>query len=129
MRDDYLSSGDPTIQDPTNIPDEFDDILDHKALAFQYCEASYDVWMSMQDQFTEPNRILEERYSVYFLNFFWTKTNQNPDRNNLKIQNEVEELKKKYAAKKTEYQNLKTCVVSPFSTSQMTRFSLSCSQT
>jgi kinetochore protein NDC80 len=57
-----MASGHPSIQDPASIPEEFDDPLDHKALAFQYIEETYTLWLDLQDDFTEMNQIMEERY-------------------------------------------------------------------
>ncbi|KAL0947142.1 hypothetical protein HGRIS_013270 [Hohenbuehelia grisea] len=58
----YLSSGHPTLQDPSLVPEEFDDAFDHAALAFDYYEQSYLVWLDGQDEFPEANQALEERY-------------------------------------------------------------------
>lgn len=62
MRNEYLSSGHATIQDPSQVPDEFDDPFDHKALAFQYQEETYTLWLDLEDDFTEWKQIMEERY-------------------------------------------------------------------
>jgi kinetochore protein NDC80 len=60
-----MVSGHPTIQDPASVPEEFDDPLDRKALAFQYIEETYTLWLDLQDDFTEWNQIIEERYREY----------------------------------------------------------------
>jgi len=62
MRTEYLYSGHPTIQDPAHVPEEFDDPFDHKALAFQYHEETYTLWLDGQDDFVEWNQVMEERY-------------------------------------------------------------------
>ncbi|KAJ3511680.1 hypothetical protein NLJ89_g3955 [Agrocybe chaxingu] len=62
MRTDYLCSGHPTIQNPEHVPEEFDDPFDHKALAFQYLEETYTLWLDLQDDFTEWNQAMEGRY-------------------------------------------------------------------
>lgn len=65
MRNEYLISGHPTIQDSSHVPEEFDDPLDHKALAFLYNEETYTSWLDNQDDFTECNQMMEERYRMY----------------------------------------------------------------
>ncbi|KAF8874629.1 HEC/Ndc80p family-domain-containing protein [Gymnopilus junonius] len=62
MRNEYMFSGHPTIQDPEHVPEEFDDPYDHKALAFQYQEETYILWLDLQDDFSEWKQIMEERY-------------------------------------------------------------------
>lgn len=60
----YLQSGDPTLQDPDAVPEEFDDVIHHQALAFSHMIAAYEVFLAGQDVFPEQERILEERYSM-----------------------------------------------------------------
>lgn len=62
LRDEYFSSGDPTLQDASRIPDEFDDPMDHYALAFQYYGHAYEMWLDQFDEFIEANEELESRY-------------------------------------------------------------------
>jgi len=69
MRTEYLYSGHPTIQDPAHVPEEFDDPYDHKALAFQYHEETYTLWLDGQDDFVEWNQVMEERYSKHLFLF------------------------------------------------------------
>ncbi|CAK5279591.1 unnamed protein product [Mycena citricolor] len=59
----YEGSGDPTLQIAENIPDEFEDPMDHQALAFEYYEQAYALWMNMVDDFVEPKQSLEDRYA------------------------------------------------------------------
>ena len=62
----YIQSGDPTLQDPDSVPEEFDDILHHQALAFAHYTAAYEVFLDGQDVYPEQERIIiEERYSMY----------------------------------------------------------------
>lgn len=70
-----MSSGHPTLQIPSDIPEEFDDPCDHRALAFDYFEQAYTVWLDLIDDFVEPNQYLEDRYGrlpihVYLLMIF-----------------------------------------------------------
>ncbi|KAF7331687.1 putative kinetochore protein NDC80 [Mycena kentingensis (nom. inval.)] len=59
----YTTSGDPTLQDPESVPEEFEEHWDHHALAFDYYDQAYALWLDMQDDFVEPNQYLEERYA------------------------------------------------------------------
>ncbi|KAJ7752073.1 HEC/Ndc80p family-domain-containing protein [Mycena metata] len=59
----YETSGDPTLQIPSDIPEEFDDPWDHQALAFDYYDQAYTIWLDMVDDFVEPNQNLEDRYA------------------------------------------------------------------
>ena len=63
LREEYVMSGHPTIQQPSRVPEEFDDINDHCALAFEYYENTYADWLDMKDDFEKYRPILEERYS------------------------------------------------------------------
>lgn len=62
MRNEYLASGHPTIQDPEHVPDKFDDPFHQKALEFQYYEETYTAWLDGRDDFTPWNEMMEERY-------------------------------------------------------------------
>ncbi|KAJ7109161.1 HEC/Ndc80p family-domain-containing protein [Mycena epipterygia] len=59
----YETSGDPTLQVISGVPEEFDDPWDHQALAFDYYEQAYLIWLDMVDDFVEPNQNLEDRYA------------------------------------------------------------------
>ena len=63
LRDEYFSSGHPTLQDTSRIPEEFEDPMDHQALAFQYYEHAYEMWLNELDEFVEANEDLDFRYS------------------------------------------------------------------
>ncbi|KAF8630067.1 hypothetical protein AX15_003124 [Amanita polypyramis BW_CC] len=63
LREDYIKSGHPTVQDPSNVPEEFDDINDHYALAFEYYESTYGDWLDMKDDFEKYKTSLEECYA------------------------------------------------------------------
>ena len=58
----YETSGDPTLQISSDIPEEFDDPWDHQALAFDYYDQAYLLWLDEVDDFIEPNQNLENRY-------------------------------------------------------------------
>ncbi|THU99358.1 hypothetical protein K435DRAFT_777030 [Dendrothele bispora CBS 962.96] len=92
MRDHYMASGHPTLQDPENIPEEFEDQIDHRALAFEYYERSYIVWLDGADDFVEPKRIIEERYA----------------RKNERVQQDLESKTRQYHDAKLEYKKLKS---------------------
>ncbi|KAG5728370.1 putative kinetochore protein NDC80 [Termitomyces sp. T112] len=92
LRDDYFNSGHPTLQNPVDIPEEFDDPFDHRALAFDYFDQAYTVWLDLIDDFIEPNRYLEDRYT----------------RKNQSVQKDLEELTKKLDHAKAELHKLQS---------------------
>ncbi|EMD38609.1 hypothetical protein CERSUDRAFT_135519 [Gelatoporia subvermispora B] len=59
----YLESKDITLQDPSLVPDEFDDMNHHQALALDYYMEAYEVFLQGMDAFPEQDRALEERYA------------------------------------------------------------------
>ncbi|KAJ2917624.1 hypothetical protein MD484_g2802, partial [Candolleomyces efflorescens] len=63
LRDDYENSEHPTLQRPDKVPEQFDDPWDHAALAFNYFEEAYTVWLDLVDDFAESNQALEDRYA------------------------------------------------------------------
>ncbi len=65
MRDYYLQSGHPSLQVVAAIPPEFDDPADHDALAFEFFESTYNLWLDHVDDLSEPKQIVEEKYGVY----------------------------------------------------------------
>ena len=54
-----MESGDATLQDPSLVPDEFDNVHYHQALAMDYYLAAYDVFLSGQDVYPEQDKALE----------------------------------------------------------------------
>ncbi|KAH9901177.1 HEC/Ndc80p family-domain-containing protein [Cubamyces lactineus] len=62
-REHYMDSGHPTLQDPALIPEEFNDIHHHLALAFDHNSRAYEVFLQGQDVFPEEEKMLEERYA------------------------------------------------------------------
>ncbi|RXW15873.1 hypothetical protein EST38_g9986 [Candolleomyces aberdarensis] len=77
LRDDYENSEHPTLQRPDKVPEQFDDPWDHAALAFNYFEETYTVWLDLVDDFAESNQFC---LSNYF-----------PAKRNNTVQSEVEE--------------------------------------
>ncbi|KAG7093794.1 hypothetical protein E1B28_007439 [Marasmius oreades] len=63
MVEEYFNSGHPTLQDTRIIPDEFDDPNHHAALALEYYQDSYIIWLDHVDEFIEPNQQIEDRYA------------------------------------------------------------------
>ncbi|TFK26419.1 hypothetical protein FA15DRAFT_654414 [Coprinopsis marcescibilis] len=92
LRDSYLDSGHPSVQDVQTVPEEFDEPLDHAALAFGYFEETYQEWLEMRDEFPEPNQRMEDRYA---------------QRNN-SIQMEVEEQSKRLKGDKAALEELES---------------------
>ncbi|KAG6889725.1 hypothetical protein C0995_015023 [Termitomyces sp. Mi166 len=92
LREDYINSGHPTLQNPADIPEEFDDPFDHRGLAFDYFDQAYTVWLDLIDDFVEPNQYLEDRYT----------------RKNESVQTDLEELTKKFNQAKAELHKLQS---------------------
>lgn len=113
MRNEYTVSGHPTIQDPTQVPEEFDHHLDHKALAFQYIEETYTQWLDLQDDFTEWNQIMEERYRKYvFIRTPYPFTYFVSEKRNEGVQGELDEKTDHLVKLKAELSKLKSSAVS-----------------
>ncbi|KAI0083992.1 HEC/Ndc80p family-domain-containing protein [Irpex rosettiformis] len=62
-RESYLSSADPTLQEVSLVPDQFDNIHHHEALAFEHYIESYQLFLQGADLFPEQERQMEERYA------------------------------------------------------------------
>ncbi|KAK0503056.1 HEC/Ndc80p family-domain-containing protein [Armillaria luteobubalina] len=97
MRNHYLASGHPTLQISSDIPDEFDDPMDHTALAYDFAEQAYSLWLDSseedsRDLMVEPKQILEERYA----------------KKNERVQLDLEQLRKQLDDATIEYDKLKT---------------------
>ncbi|KAF5365771.1 hypothetical protein D9758_003150 [Tetrapyrgos nigripes] len=92
MRDHYITSNHPSLQDTEQIPDEFEDELDHRALAFEYYENAYTTWLNGVDDFVEPRKVVEERY----------------ERKNQRIQQDLEAQSEQYHRAKQELKKLKS---------------------
>ncbi|KAH9934885.1 HEC/Ndc80p family-domain-containing protein [Fomitopsis serialis] len=59
----YLESKDVTLQDSELVPDEFEDINHHQALALDHCTLAYGMFLEGKDAFPEEEKILEARYA------------------------------------------------------------------
>ena len=59
-----MTSGHPSLQDPTLVPDEFDDHNYHLALALDHNTTAYEVFLQGRDVFPEEEKLLEERYGM-----------------------------------------------------------------
>ena len=58
----------PTLQFAQQIPDEFDDDVNHHhALAFDYITEAYDVFLAGSDEYDGQKKSLEERYGMSLL--------------------------------------------------------------
>lgn len=64
MREHYCSGRHLTLQDPANVVEDFRDPLDLRALAFDYYEKSYQIWLDHEDEFLEPKERLEDRFGL-----------------------------------------------------------------
>ena len=115
MRTDYLCSGHPSLQIVSDIPDEFDDPLDHKALAFNYYEEAYTVWLDLIDDFVEPNQNLEERYGRQHILFMTpSMTLELLAKKNEQVQTELEEQSNRLDQAKSVISKLKSSSVGFF---------------
>jgi kinetochore protein NDC80 len=122
----YENSEDPTLQKPSDVPEEFDDPWDHQALAFDYYEQAYILWLDMVDDFVEPNENLEDRYGnnplasiVVLLKFL------SPARKNERAQMDLDEKTSQLEQSTNELNKLKSTAVRRFC-SLSVRFSWSC---
>ncbi|KZT44162.1 hypothetical protein SISSUDRAFT_1039443 [Sistotremastrum suecicum HHB10207 ss-3] len=62
-RTEYLKSDDPTLQDVEQIPEVFSDEIHQWALAFDYYDAAYGVFLAGEDEFPNERAYIEERYT------------------------------------------------------------------
>lgn len=63
----YLESEHSTLQNPLDVPDEFDDPNHHQALAFEHYTEAYGFFLEGADSFEEQDQILEARYGKVLL--------------------------------------------------------------
>lgn len=61
----YLDSGDPTLQALEDVPENFEDAHHHAALSFQYCTDAYGVFLEGQDDFSQQDQFIEDRYGAF----------------------------------------------------------------
>ncbi|KAF7970745.1 hypothetical protein HWV62_23146 [Athelia sp. TMB] len=59
----YLESGHHTLQDASSVPDEFDDPQQHRALACQFYNDAYGVFLAGSDLPEQQKQALSERYA------------------------------------------------------------------
>lgn len=113
MRGHYLSSGHPTLQNPSDIPEEFDDPWDHRGLVFDYYEQAYTVWLDLIDDFVEPNQCLEDRYGPFKASFFVTQNSYaSVAKKNESVQTDLEKQTDMLNQAKIELDKLKLSAVS-----------------
>ncbi|KAL1675601.1 HEC/Ndc80p family-domain-containing protein [Schizophyllum commune] len=91
LKEHYVKSSHPTLQLTANIPDEFDSVYEHRALAFEYYANSYAMWLEGADDFPEPTQELEERYA----------------RKVEKVQQELDEINKQTVAAREQLKELR----------------------
>ena len=68
-----MKSGDPTLQDIEEVPDNFDDPNHHTAISFYYCSDAYGAFLDGVDDFKEQDQFVEDRYGAHsplYLRFF-----------------------------------------------------------
>jgi kinetochore protein NDC80 len=112
-RTNYLNSGDQSLQISEDVPEAFDDPHHHYALAFQFYEQAYALWLDGDDTFAEPRQALEERYGLCLidqsLNMFLTIFRL--AKKNEKVQAELEQKQEQLARAKAEYEKLASSAV------------------
>jgi kinetochore protein NDC80 len=118
LRGHYLCNAHPTLQNPNDIPEEFDDPCDHQGLAFDYYEQAYTVWLDLIDDFVEPNQYLEDRYGLFKTLFFVVDNLYTiVARKDEGVQADLEERTNQLNQSKIEFDKLKSSAVSiPLST-------------
>lgn len=62
-----MESGDPSLQDPEQVPVAFDDEDHHNALAFEHYVDAYEAFLVGADVYPEQERVIEERYGTFAL--------------------------------------------------------------
>jgi len=67
----YLESGHPTLQEPNDVPEEFEDPNHHQALAFDYYTEAYGFFLDGADAFEEQDQVLESRYGKSLYTNLW----------------------------------------------------------
>ena len=60
-----MESEHPTLQDPSLVPEEFDDEHHHQALAMNHYLAAYEVFLKGQDVYPDQEKEMEDRYGAY----------------------------------------------------------------
>ncbi|PIL23804.1 hypothetical protein GSI_13555 [Ganoderma sinense ZZ0214-1] len=90
-RGQYMTSGHPSLQDPTLVPDEFDDNNHHLALALDHNTTAYEVFLQGRDVFPEEEKLLEERYA----------------RKDSRVLSDLEQRREKLLEIQTEWEQLK----------------------
>lgn len=64
LRDQYITSDHPTLQVIDIIPAEFDNPAHHDALAFDFYDNCYNLWIDQIDDISEPKQRLDDRYGL-----------------------------------------------------------------
>ena len=57
-----MESAHPSLQDPSLVPDEFEDEHYHQALAMDHYLAAYEIFLLGQDVYPDQEKALEDRY-------------------------------------------------------------------
>ncbi|GBE82486.1 predicted protein [Sparassis crispa] len=92
MRMHYVDSDDVTLQNSSVVPEQFDDINHHEALAMDHYIASYAVFLEGKDAFPEQERILEERYGKLVKDGQVVAELDESKEQSMQVQNELEML-------------------------------------
>lgn len=107
-----MNSGHPTLQEPTLIPDEFDDVSHHLALAFDHHAGAYVDFLQGQDSFPEQEKVLEDRYGMLLVYFLGALLTLLAARKDTRVLADLEQLRERLTEIQAEWEHLKKSAVS-----------------
>lgn len=107
----YLASRHPSVHDPSQVPEEFDDPLHHTALAFQFYTSTYSQWLDLQDDFDKHKEVIEARYGEISLLPMPSFSTVSLARKNERLKTELDNITKQLADSQLEYEKLKSSAV------------------
>lgn len=108
-----MTSGHPSLQDPTLVPDEFDDNINHHlALALDHNTTAYEVFLQGRDVFPEQEKLLEERYGKHLIAVSKTGLMVVTARKDSRVLSDLEQRREKLLEIQTDWEQLKKSAVS-----------------
>lgn len=107
-----MTSGNPSLQDPSLVPDEFDDNNHHLALALDHNTTAYEVFLQGRDVFPEEEKLLEERYGTHLSIPSKTVLTIVVARKDSRVLSDLEQRREKLLEIQTEWEQLKKSAVS-----------------
>ena len=107
-----MTSGNPSLQDPSLVPDEFDDNNHHLALALDHNTTAYEVFLQGRDVFPEEEKLLEERYGTHLSIPSKTVLTIVVARKDSRVLSDLEQRREKLLEIQMEWEQLKKSAVS-----------------